>query len=410
MSAKIIIFHWRLMKITAWLALVLGLAMAESGRAQAVVAYQGQINVNGKPFMGTGQFQFALVTSTNVSVQATATASLPSGGYITSYQVVSGGLFYTTTPKVQLIGGGGTGAMAVAHVTQGGVIGAITVGNPGNGDYTSAPTVVIDPPPANLSYTTYWSNDGTSVAGSEPTAMVPVAVSGGVFNVGLGDTNLPGMTLIPIAIFQQANLQVRIWFNDGTNGFAALDPAQNFTTVPYAATAQNLANVVQLNTIYPFQNASVGGGIGNAAGDSSFPDGIAATVSGGESNSAVEFCATVGGGYNNQAISVADTVGGGKIIPRTGLTRRFRVAIKINAWEGMRRFPAAIIMRRGVIIVLRRGSMRSHIMTGRLCGRIPSAGRSVRQLPISFACGQMAGCCWRRIFRSPAVRRIITFK
>ena len=64
---------------------------------------------------------------------------------LTNVTVNSGGSGYTT-PHVLLVGGGGTGATAVARVSQGVIIGIILT-NPGSG-YTSAPTVVIrDPSP-----------------------------------------------------------------------------------------------------------------------------------------------------------------------------------------------------------------------------------------------------------------------
>jgi hypothetical protein len=44
----------------------------------------------------------------------------------------------------------------------------------------------------NATSITYWSNDGTSADGSEPTAAVQLAVSDGLFSVLLGDTNLGG--------------------------------------------------------------------------------------------------------------------------------------------------------------------------------------------------------------------------
>ena len=39
--------------------------------------------------------------------------------------------------------------------------------------------------------TTFWSNDGTGLAGSQPTAGVSLAVSGGLYNVLLGDATVP---------------------------------------------------------------------------------------------------------------------------------------------------------------------------------------------------------------------------
>ncbi len=42
--------------------------------------------------------------------------------------------------------------------------------------------------------TAYWSNDGTSTGGGEPTAALQLSVSEGLFNILLGDTKLGGMT------------------------------------------------------------------------------------------------------------------------------------------------------------------------------------------------------------------------
>ena len=78
--------------------------------------------------------------------------------------------------------------MAQATVV-GGVVTAITVSNAGSG-YTSTPAVDIPAPPGSLAYSTYWSNDGTSSAGSQPTAAVTLTVAGGLYSVLLGDTSL----------------------------------------------------------------------------------------------------------------------------------------------------------------------------------------------------------------------------
>ncbi|MGH7972092.1 MAG: hypothetical protein ACREIC_25545, partial [Limisphaerales bacterium] len=195
--------------------------------------YQGRVMDNGTNFTGAGQFKFALVTSTNGNHSAMATANTPSGGYITGYTVTSGGNGYVTAPTVTVFGGGGSGAAATAHLT-GDAVTSLSVVNPGNGNYTSAPTVTIAPPPPNISYRTYWSNDGTSANGSEPSAAVNVTVNNGLFTVVLGDTTQPNMAAIDASLFNQPNLQLRIWFNDGVNGFAALSPVQNVTPTPYA--------------------------------------------------------------------------------------------------------------------------------------------------------------------------------
>jgi hypothetical protein len=219
-------------------------AICVSAFAQGTAfTYQGRVLDNGTSFTGTGQFQFALVTSTNTSSTATVTANPPSGGFITIINVTFGGKGYTTAPTVTIFGGGGSGATATATVN-GGAVTSITVNNPGSG-YTSSPTVAIAPPPANITYTTYWSNDGTSVNGSEPAAAVGVGVSNGLFTVVLGDTTLANMQAIPAAVFTtQPSLQLRIWFSDGVNGFAALSPVQNLTPAPYAVMANSASNLL----------------------------------------------------------------------------------------------------------------------------------------------------------------------
>ena len=186
-----------------------------------VVTYQGRVTSSGINFNGSGQFKFALVTGTNISSTATATA-VRSGSFVTSYNVTFGGSGYVTPPSVTVSGGGGSGATATANIS-GGVVTSITPVNAGTG-YTGDPIVTISSPPENISYTTYWSNDGTSTAGSEPALALTVPVSDGLFTVRLGDTNLANMTALAAGLFQQPNLLLRIWFNNGVDGFAVLNP------------------------------------------------------------------------------------------------------------------------------------------------------------------------------------------
>jgi len=88
--------------------------------------------------------------------------------------------------------------------------------------------------------TTYWSNDGTSTAGSEPTAAVTLAVTRGLYSVLLGDTALPNMTAIPNAVFNNTDVRLRVWFNDGMNGSQQLAPDQRIAAVAYAIMAGNV--------------------------------------------------------------------------------------------------------------------------------------------------------------------------
>ena len=86
--------------------------------------------------------------------------------------------------------------------------------------------------------TTYWSNDGTSLAGSQPTASVNVSVSGGLYSVLLGNSAIQGMNAIDPSVFQQhGDARLRVWFSDGVNGFQQLTPDRPFASVPYALSA-----------------------------------------------------------------------------------------------------------------------------------------------------------------------------
>ena len=92
--------------------------------------------------------------------------------------------------------------------------------------------------------TTFWSNDGTSTAGSEPIASVPLTVTRGLYSVLLGDhSSLPNMTAIPNAVFGNSDVRLRVWFNDGANGSQLLTPDQRIASVGYAMMAAMAATV-----------------------------------------------------------------------------------------------------------------------------------------------------------------------
>ena len=86
--------------------------------------------------------------------------------------------------------------------------------------------------------TTYWSHDGTSLGGSEPTGELSVQVRGGLYSILLGNTALSGMGAIDLSLFQQYDdVHIRVWFNDGERGFQHLRPDRPFASVPYALSA-----------------------------------------------------------------------------------------------------------------------------------------------------------------------------
>lgn len=92
--------------------------------------------------------------------------------------------------------------------------------------------------------TTFWSNDGTSSGGSQPTAAVSLGVSNGLYAVLLGNTALPNMTAVPHAVFTNTDVRLRVWFNDGVTGSQLLTPDQRLAAVGYAMMAANVPDGV----------------------------------------------------------------------------------------------------------------------------------------------------------------------
>lgn len=83
---------------------------------------------------------------------------------------------------------------------------------------------------------TYWSNNGTSVNGSEPSAAVALTVTNGLYSLLLGDAALSNMTAIPATVFTNGSVWLRIWFNGGS-GSQLLVPDQRIAAVGYAMMA-----------------------------------------------------------------------------------------------------------------------------------------------------------------------------
>ena len=113
-----------------------------------------------------------------------------------------------------------------------------------------------------------WSNDGTSVSGSQPQTSVSVAVNGGLYSLLLGNTAMAGMGAIDQQVFaQHGDAKLRVWFSDGVNGFQQLSPDRPFSSVPYAfhsenaksADSANMAKAVEAGAITPqmIQSSSI---------------------------------------------------------------------------------------------------------------------------------------------------------
>jgi len=88
--------------------------------------------------------------------------------------------------------------------------------------------------------TTFWSNDNTSAAGSEPTASVAIPVSNGLFSVKLGDTSIANMTTdLSGTALDSTVTYIRTWFSDDDVTFTQLSPDQQIVSGAYAIRAQN---------------------------------------------------------------------------------------------------------------------------------------------------------------------------
>ncbi len=294
--------------------------------AQATqVTYQGRVTVGGQPFTGTGQFKFALVDAgTNTSRQAVAYAMYPGGVFNTLF-ISDGGAGYVTPPAITFnpINPGGSGGAATATVS-GGAVTAITINN--YGTYNGFVNLDMTPPPFLAAYTTYWSHDGTSAGGAAPTGMLPLAVANGLFTVALGDTNL--MAALPAGVMTNANVRLRMWFNNGTNGFAQLTPDQPLTAAPYALVAERVrsadslaaSQVTLTNAANVFSGSSFSGnGAGLTAVNATTLGGVAAT----------NFWKTTG--------NVGTTPGANFI----GTTDNQRFEVKVNGERAWRVEPAS---------------------------------------------------------------------
>jgi hypothetical protein len=107
---------------------------------------------------------------------------------------------------------------------------------------------------------TYWSNDGTGSGGAEPTNAVSLTVAKGLYSVLLGDTTLGNMTAIPLSVFTNPDLRLRVWFNDGTNGSQQLSPDQRLAPNGYLAdgTVSSAALASNAVTSTKIANGAVG--------------------------------------------------------------------------------------------------------------------------------------------------------
>jgi hypothetical protein len=205
-----------------------------------MIHYQGRVAVDGVNFDGTGQFKFALVdggTVVSPTLRQATAALIVDHGRITGVTILDGGAGYVRRPRVMVESKDGTGASLFSELA-GYAVGAIHVMD-GGALYNAEDAVIIDPPTAQpyTVYQTYWSNDGTSNGGTQPTNAVPLSVTKGLYAALLGDTTLANMSTLSPGALGHAEVRLRVWFSDGTTGFQQLSPDQRLGAVAYAIIA-----------------------------------------------------------------------------------------------------------------------------------------------------------------------------
>ncbi len=89
--------------------------------------------------------------------------------------------------------------------------------------------------------TSFWSNDGTSITGSEPNGHLILPVTRGLYSVLIGDVN---MSPLPADVFTNNDVRLRVWFNDGTHNFQLITPDQRLVAAPYALVAARVDQVL----------------------------------------------------------------------------------------------------------------------------------------------------------------------
>ena len=105
--------------------------------------------------------------------------------------------------------------------------------------------------------TNYWSNDGTAVG--QPAAAVSLTVTKGLYSVLLGDTSIANMTTaITPGVFANADVRLRVWFNDGVDGFQQLSPDQRLASAGYALTASGAFSLNGNDAYYTNGNVAIG--------------------------------------------------------------------------------------------------------------------------------------------------------
>ena len=208
--------------------------------------------ISGNLSLGTN-LTFTVGDSFAPATTAIATATLSDSSTI-NVTVTNGGSDYTSPPSVTLIGGGGTYGSASAVVV-GGMVVAINV--TGASGYTTAPTVVVDPPSSlpDLTATAAAVLSGNTIGsitvlngGGGYTSVPMVTITGG------GGTGAEATAVLTNGVVSS------IVLNNGGSGYTSQPTITITPVVPAPATAAVTLNGNSINGILTVAN----GGITNA--------------------------------------------------------------------------------------------------------------------------------------------------
>jgi hypothetical protein len=271
-----------------------------------IVAYQNEILSYGQIFSNTDAVSLSsggtidVVIANNPGVandwsgasviinedpsDATATANV-ANGFVVGATLTDEGYGYTNTPLVRFIGGGGSGAQAVAMVSSNGQVTNVSISNPGSG-YTNTPLVFIDPlflnpilsiaPMTFFSFSNltlgsnyqlqqwegyYWSNQPVSFTATN--AVDTQIVAGVATN---GDYQL-ALSPVPAQAFATPQITngfiVAITVTSGGSGYVTAP----LVTIVGSGSGSNATAVAQISTSGVVTNIAVGNpGIGYTSG------------------------------------------------------------------------------------------------------------------------------------------------
>ena len=248
--------HAPLLPLRFLVAIALNGALAPTAHAQVprLISKEGRVSVNGTHFNGTSLSDFASVDDggTSNTVSPPVTKGL--------YSVLPGDTTITNTMVAKRRSHAPAIRPHAARAPLGYSVATAVSG--------ASPLAAHAPVPRLISYqgrvsvngtnfngtglfefalvdgggtSNYWSNDGTPVG--QPNSAVSLSVTKGLYSVLLGDTTIANMMVaIPATVFANSNVWLRVWFNDGVNGWQQLTPDQRIAAVGYALQAEN-ANV-----------------------------------------------------------------------------------------------------------------------------------------------------------------------